>query len=141
MYSVKVIDHFQNPRNIGVIEDANLVVRVSEPGCGDALLIFLKMEGEQIMDIKYKIYGCGAAIATSSIASEMAMGKTFDEVLQITETSIAEALDGLPAEKMHCSNMAARALHTAIHHYQTQLAGANSVTEFDRAQEMNYDHL
>lgn len=119
MYSDKVMEHFANPRNVGVIEDANVVVRVGDPGCGDALLIFLKIAEERILDFKYKIYGCGAAIATSSVASEMAMGKSLDEVLAgVTEQSIAKALDGLPEEKLHCSNLAAGALRAAIGKYR-----------------------
>lgn len=119
MYTAKVMDHFANPRNVGIIEDANVVVQVGDPGCGDGLLIFLKIEDDCISDMKYKIYGCGAAIATSSIASEMAIGKTLDEVLvEVTEEKIAEALDGLPDEKMHCSNLAASALRAAIAQYQ-----------------------
>ena len=125
MYSAKVMDHFANPRNVGIIEDANVAVQIGDPGCGDGLLIFLKIEDDRVQNIKYKIYGCGAAIATSSVASEMAMGKTLDEVLQISEESIASALDGLPAEKMHCSNLAAGALHAAVRHYRGQLAGEN----------------
>lgn len=123
MYSAKVMDHFTNPRNVGVIDDANVVVKVGDPGCGDALLIFIRIGEERIQDIKYKIYGCGAAIATSSVASEMAMGRTLDEVLQISEELIATALDGLPAEKMHCSNLAASALHAAVRHYRGESAG------------------
>lgn len=118
MYTEKVMDHFANPRNVGIIEDANIVVQVGDPGCGDGLLIFLKIEEDRIRDIKYKIYGCGAAIATSSVASEMALGRTLDEVMQITEESIAAALDGLPEEKMHCSNLAAGALHAAVKRYR-----------------------
>ncbi len=119
MYTAKVMDHFANPRNVGIIEDANVVVQVGDPGCGDGLLIFLKIEDDRIGDMKYKIYGCGAAIATSSMASEMAIGKTLDEVLvEVTEEKIAEALDGLPDEKMHCSNLAASALRAAIAQYQ-----------------------
>lgn len=119
MYTAKVMDHFANPRNVGVIEDANVVVQVGDPGCGDGLLIFLKIEDDRISDMKYKIYGCGAAIATSSMASEMAIGKSLDEVLvEVTEENIAEALDGLPDEKMHCSNLAASALRAAIAQYK-----------------------
>ncbi|KIH75905.1 nitrogen fixation protein NifU [Geoalkalibacter ferrihydriticus] len=127
MYSPKVMDHFANPRNVGVIDDANVVVQAGDPGCGDGLLIFLKIEEDRIRDIKYKIYGCGAAIATSSVASEMAMGKTLDEVLMlITEKSIAAALDGLPPEKMHCSNLAAGALRAAVKQYRKMGAEAKS---------------
>lgn len=119
MYTAKVMDHFANPRNVGIIEDANVVVQVGDPGCGDGLLIFLKIEDDRISDMKYKIYGCGAAIATSSMASEMAIGKTLDQVLvEVTEENIAEALDGLPDEKMHCSNLAASALRAAIAQYK-----------------------
>ncbi|MDX9710328.1 MAG: iron-sulfur cluster assembly scaffold protein [Trichloromonas sp.] len=119
MYTAKVMDHFANPRNVGIIEDANVVVQVGDPGCGDGLLIFLKIEDDRISAMKYKIYGCGAAIATSSMASEMAIGKTLDEVLvEVTEENIAAALDGLPDEKMHCSNLAASALRAAIAQYK-----------------------
>lgn len=119
MYTAKVMDHFANPRNVGIIEDANVVVQVGDPGCGDGLLIFLRIEDDCISDMKYKIYGCGAAIATSSMASEMAIGKTLDQVLvDVTEEKIAEALDGLPDEKMHCSNLAASALRAAIAQYK-----------------------
>lgn len=118
MYSDKVMDHVANPRNIGIIEDANVVVKAGDPGCGDGLLIFLKIENERIVDYKYKIFGCGAAIATSSIASEMAMGKTLDDLLKITPEGIAAALDGLPEEKMHCSNLAAGALHAAVRQFR-----------------------
>ena len=118
MYADIVMDHFKNPRNIGMIEDANIVVKVGDPSCGDALLVFLKIADDRVQDIKYKIFGCGAAIAVASIASEMAKGRTLDEVLQITRESIAEALDGLPAEKMHCSNLAASAFHAAVTEYR-----------------------
>jgi len=121
MYSGKVMDHVANPRNIGVIEDASVIIKAGDPGCGDGLLIFLKIEDERIVDYKYKIFGCGAAIATSSIASEMAMGKTLDEVMEITPQGIAAALDGLPEDKMHCSNLAAGALHAAVRHYRAEL--------------------
>jgi len=120
MYSDKVMDHVANPRNIGMIEEASVVVKAGDPGCGDGLLIFLKIEDERIIDYKYKIFGCGAAIATSSIASEMAMGKTLDDILKITPEGIAEALDGLPEDKMHCSNLAAGALHAAVRHFRAK---------------------
>jgi len=122
MYSDKVMDHVANPRNIGVIEDANVVVQAGDPRCGDGLLVFLKIEDERIVDYKYKIFGCGAAIATSSIASVMAMGKTLEEVLTITPEGIAVALDGLPDDKMHCSNLAAGALHAAVRHFRAKMA-------------------
>ena len=118
MYSDKVMDHFTNPRNVGIMEEPTVLVKVGDPGCGDALLLFLKIEEDRIRDIKYKIFGCGAAIATSSVASELAMGKTLEEALQITDQAIANALDGLPPEKMHCSNLAAGALKAAISEYR-----------------------
>ncbi len=122
-YTAKVIDHFNNPRNIGSIEDANVVVQAGDPGCGDALVFFIKIENDIIHDIKFLIKGCGAAIATSSIATELVMGRTLEEVLSIDDNKIAAALDGLPEEKMHCSNMAASALHAAVQQYRATIAG------------------
>lgn len=120
-YTDKVLEHFNNPRNIGVIEDANIVVRAGDPSCGDGLLIYLKIADDRILDYKFKVYGCGAAIATSSVASELAMGKTLDEVLTISPATIADALGGLPNNKMHCSNLASSALRTAVMHYRVKL--------------------
>lgn len=116
------MEHFNNPRNVGIIAEPTVLVQVGEPSCGDALLLSLKIDNDRIVDIKYKIYGCGAAIATASIASEMVMGQTLDDVLNITDQTIADALDGLPPEKMHCSNMAASALHGAISEYRKTIA-------------------
>ncbi|MFO7576877.1 MAG: iron-sulfur cluster assembly scaffold protein [Pelovirga sp.] len=118
MYTEKVMEHFNNPRNIGIISEPSVLVQVGEPSCGDALLLSLKIEDDRITDVKYKIYGCGAAIATASVASEMVKGMTLEAVLEITDQMIADALDGLPPEKMHCSNMAAGALHGAIREYR-----------------------
>ena len=118
MYTEKVMDHFNNPRNIGIIEKPSVIIQVGDPDCGDTLLLSLKIKKEKIVDVKYKIYGCGAAVATSSIASEMMMGKTLTEALKITDDSIAEALGGLPEEKHHCSNLAASALRGAINEYR-----------------------
>lgn len=118
MYTEKVLEHFKNPRNVGIISEPTVLVQVGEPSCGDALLLSLKIDNDRIVDVKYKIYGCGAAIATASVASEMVMGRPLDEVLTITDQMIAEALGGLPPEKMHCSNMAAGALHGAIREYR-----------------------
>ena len=117
MYSEKVLDHFQNPRNVGIIEDATVVVQVGDPGCGDALLLFLKIDDDRIADIRYKIYGCGAAVATSSIGSEMAKGRSLEEALTITDDDVTAALDGLPPEKNHCSNLIASALHAGVSQY------------------------
>ena len=122
-YSAKVLDHVHNPRNVGSIEDANVVVQAGDPSCGDALIFFIKIENEIILDIKFLIKGCGAAIATSSIATELVIGKTLDEVLTLNDQKIAAALDGLPEEKMHCSNMAASALHAAVQQYRSTVAG------------------
>jgi len=123
LYSAKVLDHVHNPRNVGSLEDANVVVQAGDPGCGDALVFFIKIEHDVIQDIKFLIKGCGAAIATSSIATELVLGKNLDEVLTLTDTKIAVALDGLPEEKMHCSNMAASALHAAVKQYRSTMAG------------------
>lgn len=122
-YSAKVLDHVNSPRNVGSLEDANVVVQAGDPTCGDALVFFIKIEDEMVRDIKFLIKGCGAAIATSSMATEMVMGKTLDEVLTISDQSIADALDGLPEEKMHCSNMASSALHAAVQQYRSTVAG------------------
>ena len=118
MYSEKVMDHFTNPRNVGEIKDANGVGQVGNPVCGDIMRIYLKVEGDVIKDIKFKTFGCGAAIATSSMVTEMVKGKTLEEALTITNKAVAEALDGLPPIKMHCSNLAADALHAAIEDYR-----------------------
>jgi len=118
MYSDKVMDHFSNPRNVGEIENADGVGEVGNASCGDIMKIFLKVEENVITDVKFKTFGCGAAIATSSMVTEMAIGKTLDEALELTNAAVAEALDGLPAQKMHCSNLAADALHEAIKNYK-----------------------
>ncbi|MGZ7047635.1 MAG: Fe-S cluster assembly scaffold protein NifU [Methanobacterium sp.] len=118
MYSDKVMEHFQNPRNVGEIEDADGVGTVGNPVCGDLMTIYIKVKDDRIEDIKFKTFGCGAAIATSSMITEMAMGKTIDEALEITRNDVAENLEGLPPVKMHCSNLAADALHAAIDDYR-----------------------
>lgn len=120
MYTDKVMDHFSNPRNVGEIEDADGVGEVGNASCGDIMKIFLKVEDNVIKDVKFKTFGCGAAIATSSMVTEMAIGKTIDEALILTNQAVAEALDGLPPAKMHCSNLAADALHEAIKNYKEQ---------------------
>lgn len=118
MYSEKVMDHFTNPRNVGEIKDADGVGQVGNPVCGDIMRIYLKVENDVIKDVKFKTFGCGAAIATSSMVTEMVKGKTLDEAMAITNKAVAEALDGLPPVKMHCSNLAADALHAAIEDYR-----------------------
>jgi len=118
MYSEKVMDHFANPRNVGEIKDASGVGTEGNPVCGDLMTIYIKVEDNIITDIKFKTFGCGAAIATSSMITEMAMGKTIDEALKISRNDVADALEGLPPVKMHCSNLAADALHAAIEDYK-----------------------
>ena len=122
MYTEKVMDHFSNPRNVGEVENANGVGEVGNASCGDIMRISLQVEDDVIKDVKFKTFGCGAAIATSSMVTEMAIGKTIDEALILTNQTVAEALDGLPPAKMHCSNLAADALHEAIKNYKEQNA-------------------
>jgi nitrogen fixation NifU-like protein len=123
MYSKKVMDHFTNPRNVGEIADADGIGEEGNPTCGDMMQIFIKVEDDKIVDCKFKTFGCGAAIAVSSMVTEMVIGKTLDEALKITKQSVADELDGLPAQKMHCSNLGADALHKAIENYKSKQAG------------------
>ncbi len=118
MYSEKVMDHFSNPRNVGEIEDADGVGTEGNPTCGDLMTIYIKVEDEIITDIKFKTFGCAAAIATSSMITEMALGKTIEEALKITRNDVDNELEGLPPVKMHCSNLAADALRAAIEDYR-----------------------
>jgi nitrogen fixation NifU-like protein len=118
MYSQKVLEHFTNPRNVGDMENADGVGEVGNPVCGDMMSFFIKVEDDRIVDVKFKTFGCVAAISVSSMVSEMAMGKTLSEAKSITNKSVAEALDGLPKEKMHCSNLGAEALGKAIEDYE-----------------------
>ncbi len=118
MYSEKVMDHFNNPRNCGEIENADGVGEVGNAKCGDIMRIYLDVEGDIIKDVKFKTFGCGAAVATSSMVTEMVKGKSIDEAMVISNAAVAEALGGLPETKMHCSNLAADALHEAIKNYQ-----------------------
>ncbi|MCK4718839.1 MAG: Fe-S cluster assembly scaffold protein NifU [Thermoplasmata archaeon] len=117
MYSEKVMDHFQNPRNVGVIEDPDGFGRVGNPVCGDLMEMFIKVEDDKITDIKFRTFGCGSAIATSSMVTELAIGTDLHRGLEITRGEVANELDGLPPIKMHCSNLAADALHAAIVDY------------------------
>ncbi len=119
-YSEKVIDHYQNPRNVGEIEDADGVGMVGNPTCGDMMKITIKIDGERIEDVKFKTFGCGAAIATSSMVTELVKGKTIEEALQVTNRDVADALDGLPPVKMHCSMLAKEAIQTAIEDYRAK---------------------
>ena len=118
MYSKKVMDHFEHPRNVGEVEDANGVGTVGNPECGDIMKLSLKVEGDVIKDVKFKTFGCGAAIATSSMVTELVKGKKLDEVESISNATVSEALDGLPPVKMHCSNLAADALHAALEDFK-----------------------
>jgi nitrogen fixation protein NifU and related proteins len=118
MYTDKVMDHFQNPRNVGVLKDADGVGQVGNPVCGDMMTFYIKVSDDHLVDIKFQTFGCGAAIAVSSIVSEMAMGKTLDEAMKITNSLVAEELGGLPKNKLHCSNLGADALHAAIANYR-----------------------
>lgn len=118
MYTEKVMEHFQNPRNVGEIPDADGEGLVGNPVCGDIMKLFIKVKDGIITDVKFKTFGCGAAIATSSMVTEMVKGMTIDEALKVSNKVVAEALDGLPPNKMHCSNLAADALHRAIENYK-----------------------
>lgn len=119
-YSEKVMEHFMNPRNIGEIEDASGVGQVGNPKCGDIMKIYLKIEDNIVKDAKFKTFGCGAAVATSSMATELIIGKTIQEALKITNKSVMEALDGLPPTKVHCSCLAEEALQSALWDYATK---------------------
>jgi nitrogen fixation NifU-like protein len=116
-YTEKVMDHFMNPRNVGKIEDANAIAEVGNPSCGDVIKMYLKINGDMIEDIKFQTFGCGAAIAVSSMTTEMVKGKSLRNALDVTRDQVADELGGLPAVKMHCSNLAADALHQAVKAY------------------------
>ena len=120
MYSEKVMDHFSNPRNVGEIENASGSGTVGNAKCGDIMKMDIQVENGVIVDVKFKTFGCGAAIATSSMATEMVKGKTIEEALKLTNKAVAEALDGLPPVKMHCSLLAEQAIHAAIEDYKAK---------------------
>ena len=117
LYSEKVMDHFTHPRNVGVIENADGVGEVGNAKCGDIMKIYLKIENDMIVDVKFETFGCGSAIASSSMATEMIMGKSIHEAMQLTNKAVAEALDGLPLHKMHCSVLAEEAIKNALKDY------------------------
>jgi nitrogen fixation NifU-like protein len=123
MYSDKVMDHFMNPRNVGDMEDADGIGEEGNPTCGDAMKIFIKVKDDRIVDAKFKTFGCGAAIAVSSMVTEMVKGKTIDEALSLSKEAVANELDGLPPQKMHCSNLGADALKKAIEDYRSRSKG------------------
>lgn len=120
MYTEKVMDHFSNPRNVGEVENANAVGQVGNPVCGDVMNISMRIENDVIQDVKFKTFGCGAAVATSSMATELVKGKTVDEALALTNKAVTEALDGLPPQKLHCSVLAEEAIQAAIADYRTR---------------------
>jgi len=126
-YTELVMEHFMNPRNVGVIEDPDGVGKVGNPVCGDLMEMMIKVRDGHIADIKFRTFGCGAAIATSSIATEMVMGKSLKEAAKLTRQQVAEALGGLPPQKIHCSNLAAEALHTALEDYYSKHPEARPV--------------
>ncbi len=126
VYSEKVLEHFRNPRNVGELENPDGVGVEGNPVCGDLMEIHIRVEDDRITDIKFKTFGCGSAIATSSMVTELAKGKTLDEALHISRQDVADELDGLPKQKMHCSNLAADALHKAIEDYRKKQAEGSS---------------
>jgi len=117
LYSEKVMDHFRNPRNVGVIEDADAVGEVGNAKCGDIMKMYFKIEGDTLADVKFETFGCGSAIASSSMATELIKGKPLSEVAQLTNKAVAEALDGLPDYKLHCSVLAEEAIRSALADY------------------------
>ncbi len=126
VYSEKVMEHFMNPRNVGEIENPDGVGEEGNPVCGDMMTFYIKVKDNRLEDVKFKTFGCGAAIAVSSMVSEMAKGKTLDEAMKITPQSVATELEGLPKNKFHCSNLGAQALHKAIQDYwDKQKKGGN----------------
>ena len=132
-YSEKVMEHFMNPRNVGTIENPDGYGKVGNPVCGDIMEMFISVEDGTISDIKFRTFGCGSAIATSSMVTELAKGKHIDEAMEITRKDVADELDGLPPRKMHCSNLAADALLEAIEDYKSKKAGKFDKTrQFDR---------
>jgi nitrogen fixation NifU-like protein len=122
VYSEKVMDHFMNPRNVGEIPEADGVGLVGNPVCGDMMAFYIKVDNGRLSDVKFKTFGCGAAIAVSSMVSEMAKGMTLEEAKQLNRERVADELDGLPPNKMHCSNLGAEALHKAIEDYESKQA-------------------
>jgi nitrogen fixation NifU-like protein len=139
MYNKTVMDHFRNPRNVGEIADADGIGEVGNPLCGDMMTIYLKIENERIEDIKFQTFGCGSAIAVSSILTEIAKGKSIEEAKNITNKDVAEALEGLPKNKLHCSNLGADALQMAIKNYENKKAG-KVVSEPVRDEKHTHNH-
>ena len=140
LYSEKVMDHFRNPRNIGVIEDADGVGEVGNAKCGDIMRIYLKIEDDIIKDVKFETFGCGSAIASSSMATELIKGKPVAEALELTNKAVAEALDGLPAHKMHCSVLAEEALKKALQDYYDKNGIAYDASQFPDQDHDPHEH-
>ena len=140
LYSEKVMDHFRNPRNIGVIEDADGVGEVGNAKCGDIMRIYLKIEDDIIQDVKFETFGCGSAIASSSMATELIKGKPVAEALELTNKAVAEALDGLPAHKMHCSVLADEALKKALQDYYDKNGIAYDASQFPDEDHDPHEH-
>ncbi len=138
LYSEKVMDHFMHPRNVGVIENADGVGEVGNAKCGDIMKIYLKIENDILVDVKFETFGCGSAIASSSMATEMIIGKSIHEALALTNKAVAEALDGLPAHKMHCSVLAEEAIKNALKDYFVK---NNIPFDEDQFQELDHDEL
>lgn len=128
-YTKKVMDHFMNPRNVGSVENPDGVGRVGNPVCGDLMEVSIRVDQDIIKDVKFKTFGCGSAIATASMVTELAQGKTLEEAEKITRQDVADELDGLPSRKMHCSNLAADALHKAIEDYRLKKEGKQEQKE------------
>lgn len=139
-YSAKVMEHFANPRNVGELPDANGVGEVGNPACGDIMKMSIKVKDNVIVDVKFKTFGCGAAIATSSISTEMLKGKTLDDALKITNKAVAEALDGLPPAKMHCSVLAEEAIEAAIDDYLRKTTGKGLEKKKLHAHDDHHEH-
>ena len=139
LYSDKVMDHFTNPRNVGDMPDANAVGKVGNAKCGDIMQIMLRIENEVIVDVKFKTFGCGAAIATSSMATELIKGATIQEALALSNKAVMEALDGLPPVKVHCSVLAEQAIRAAIADYYTRL-GIDPEPIVGKLEEVDHDH-
>ena len=140
MYTDLVMDHFSNPRNVGEIEDADGVGQIGNPVCGDVMRISIAVADDHIKDIKFKTFGCGAAVATSSMVTELVLGKTLAEAADISNKAVAEALGGLPANKMHCSNLAADALHLAIQDYLVKNGREGEVEQILKALPKEHEH-
>ncbi|MBE3035337.1 MAG: Fe-S cluster assembly scaffold protein NifU [Actinobacteria bacterium] len=140
MYTDLVMDHFSNPRNVGEIEDADGVGQIGNPVCGDVMRISIDVDDDRIADVKFKTFGCGAAVATSSMVTEMVKGKPLAEAAEISNKAVAEALGGLPPNKMHCSNLAADALHLAIQDYLVKAGREAEVPRILRALPKEHEH-